>query len=248
MSVALDMPYSSTNRVLRQLPGTVLYAMRPFLTRVRLVFEQVLIEAGGVTEHVFFPELGVVSLMADTTNSRSGMQMAMIGRDGMVGAPALLWPTALSFVTAITQIPGPALRISVADLRRLFDQHAALRDTCMQSIQSLTTQTMQNAVYIAQRSLVDRLIRWLLMTGDQVDGGELLITHDTLSRLLGTRRASVTIIAAALEEEGLIRASRGRITILDRARLEQRAGTARGTRHIKPHTDSTEPASLSLSM
>jgi CRP-like cAMP-binding protein len=229
MSATSIMPYSTTNRVLLQLPGDVLSAMRPYLTRVRLVFGQVLIEAGSASEHVFFPEVGVVSLVAGTSETRPGVQVAMVGRVGMVGALALLGPAAPNFVSAVSQIPGPALRISVHDLKRLFEQYAPLRDACMMFFQTLIAQTMQNAAYNAQRSLSDRCVRWLLMTDERVDRGELPITHEALSRILGVRRAGVTVVASALQEEGLIRVSRGRITILNRAGLERLAGDFNGS-------------------
>ena len=229
MSATSIMPYSTTNRILLQLPGDVLGAMRPYLSRVRLVFGQVLIEAGGTTDHVIFPEMGVVSLVADTSDNRSGVQVAMVGREGMVGALALLAPGELSFVSAVSQIPGPALRISVSDLRRISDQHATLKDACALFIHSLATQAMQTAAYNAQRSLADRCIRWLLMTDDRVDRGELPITHEALSRILGVRRAGVTVVAATLQDEGLIRVSRGRITIIDRAGLERLARESAGS-------------------
>ena len=233
MSVALNMPYSSTNRVLSQLPGTVLCAMRPFLSRVRLIAGQVLIEDGGATEHVFFPEIGIVSLMAGTTDARSGVQVAMIGREGLVGALALLAPTAPSCVNAVSQVAGAALRIRLTDLRRLCDQHAALREACLLFTYGLTMQAMQTAAVNAHGSLATRFVRWLLMTNERVDGAEIYMTHKAVSLILGVRRAGVTIIADLLQQEGLIRVSRGRTTILDRAGLERRAGKSAGCRETE---------------
>ncbi|MEJ1977690.1 MAG: Crp/Fnr family transcriptional regulator [Acetobacteraceae bacterium] len=204
---------------------------------MRLVFGQVLIEAGAVTEHVFFPEEGVVSLVADVRNNRSGVQVAMIGREGLVGGLALLGPASASFASAVSQIPGPALRIRVTDLRRLLDQHPALRDACMLFVQSLARQAMQNAACNAQNTLAERCVRWLLMADDRVERSELPITHEALSRILGVRRAGVTVVAAGLQEAGLIRVSRGRITILDRPGLE-RLATDSGS-PVEPRPDQT---------
>ena len=233
MSVALTMPYSSTNHVLLQLPWTVLCAMRPFLTRVRLVVGQVLIEDGGAIEHVFFPEIGIVSLIAGTTNARPGVQVAMIGREGLVGALALLAPTAPSCENAVSQVAGAALRIRLTDLRSLCDQHAALREACMLFAHGLTLQAMQTAAFNAQRSLATRFVRWLLMTNERIDGAEIYMTHQAVSLILGVRRAGVTILADNLQQEGLIRVNRGRITILDRAGLERRAGKFAGYRQTE---------------
>ena len=217
----MSAPYSAQNALLAGLPGDVLSAMRPFLTRVRLVSGQVLVEAGASAEHVFFPEEGIVSLVADIRGGQSGVQVAMIGREGMVGGLALLGHGSVAYASAVSQIPGPAYRITVTALQRLLLNHPPLHDTCMLFLQSLARQLMENAAFNASESLTRRCVRWLLMADERRDGHELSITHATLSTILGVRRASVTIAMMALQEAGLVRATRGRLTIIDRAALER---------------------------
>ena len=209
-----------TNRLLATLPQAEWERLRPSLTRVRLVPGQVLIERGQATEHVFFIEEGLASLVADPKGDSGGVQVAMIGNEGLVGGLALLDPASAAYAAAVTQIPGPALRVPVPALRGCLDELPILRRNCLQYIQSMTRQIMQTAASNALNSLADRYVRWLLMAQDRVGGDELPVTHEALAAMLGVRRSGITVATATLHDEGLIRASRGRITILNRAGLE----------------------------
>ena len=213
-------PSSSCNRLLATLAQRDWDLVRPHLTRVRLVSGQILIERGHVTEHVFFIEEGLASLIAGLDGVGNGVQVAMIGREGLVGGFALLEAGSASYASAIMQIPGPALRIPTLLLRNLMDQSLSLHRTCLQYVQSMTHQVMQMAASNALNTLLDRYVRWLLMAHDRMGSNELHVTHETLALLLGVRRSGITVATAALQEEGLIQTSRGRITILDRSGLE----------------------------
>lgn len=212
-----------SNRLLAALPQSEWDMLRPHLTRVRLVPGQVVIERGQATEHVFFIEEGFTLLMADAgedaTRDSHGVQVAMIGREGMVGGLALLGPDAAA-ATAITHIPGPALRIPVAQLEQCFESCPALHRLSLQFVQSLARQVMQSAAFNARGTLTQRCVRWLLMAHDRVEGDDVAITHEALSAMLSVRRSGVTMATAALQAEGLIRTSRGRIRIVDRTGLE----------------------------
>ncbi len=210
----------TTNRLLAELPLAELEPLQPHLHRVRLVNEQVLIERGQAAEHVFFVEVGIVLLKTETETGRPGVQVAMIGREGMVGGLALLNGNSLAFASAVTQIPGIALRIPVVELRRCFDNSPVLREVCLRFVQSLTRQIMSSAASNASNTLSERCVHWLLMAHDRVDGDDLPVTHEALSTMLGVRRSGVTVATAALQQAGLIRAARGRIRILDRPGLE----------------------------
>ena len=212
------------NYILSALPDEELQLVRPYLTRVRLVPGQVLIDHGQITEHAFFIEDGIASLVADAASSRSSVQVAMIGREGFAGCQALLSRDTGAFVSAVTQIPGPALRIPLGDLRRLFQNGPTLERLCMGAVEALMQQSMQTAACNARNTLAERCVRWLLMAHDRIDGDELPITHEALSSMLGVRRSGITVVASGLQDAGLVRVSRGRITILDRAGLERQAG------------------------
>ncbi len=209
------------NEILASLPDEDLAELRPHLTRVRLVSGQVLIEPGQPTEHVFFVEEGMVSMIVDCGAGRASAQVAMIGREGMVGCLALLGTDAISGASAVSQVQGIAVRMKVAELMGFVAERPAMRWTCLAYVQSLMQQTMQTAASNAQNTLPERTIRWLLMAHDRIDGDELPITHEALSIVLGVRRPGVTVVVCALQEAGLVRAGRGRITIVDRLGLEQ---------------------------
>ncbi len=221
MRASLWPSYAFENRLLQTLPADVLQALRPSLTSVRMVTGQVLIERGEAPEHVYFLEDGIVALVAETGNSGAGVQVAMIGREGMVGGLALLGADSLSFARSVCLIPGAALRISVAKLQAFLEQHASLREVCTSHVAALVRQTMQNAACNAGNTLAERCARWLLMAHERVDGDEIRVTHEALAMMLGVRRAGVTVVAASLQLANLIKVNRGRITILDRAGLAQ---------------------------
>ncbi len=220
MGFSFMQPNTPLNDLLSQISIETFSDLRPHLTRVSLVRGQVLCEPGYGIDHMFFIEDGMVSMVADPTAKRSAMQVAMIGREGMVGGMALLAPHAVSSITAICQIPGPAIRIAAPILRSITEQSPVFRDLCLGFVHSLMVQTMQTAASNVQHTLEERCARWLLMADDRIQSSDLLITHEGLAEALGVRRASVTAVLACLEDSGIIRAKRGRITIADRARLE----------------------------
>ena len=226
------------NAILAGLPTDELAQVRPMLTRLCLVPRQMLIDYRQVTEHVFFVEDGIVSLVAEATPRRAAVQVAMIGREGMVGSQALLGRDGGAFVACITQIPGPAYRLPINELRRLARSCPALAEACLEAAEGLLRQTMETAACNARNSVAERLVRWLLMADDRVNGPELCITHEALSNILGVRRSGITIVASNLQEAGLLRVNRGRITILDRAGLERHAGLPSEAAAKKPHAQS----------
>jgi len=221
MGFSFMLPNAPLNDLLSQISVETFSDLRPHLTRVNLVRGQVLSESGHEIEHMFFIEDGMVSMVADPTAKRAAMQVAMIGREGIVGGMALLAPHAVSSTTAICQIPGPAIRIAAPILRAITQQCPPFRDLCLGFVHSLMMQTMQTAASNMQQTLEERCVRWLLMADDRMQSSDLLITHEGLAATLGVRRASVTVVLACLEESGLIRAKRGRITIADRDGLER---------------------------
>lgn len=211
--------FHTTNKILASLPQAESDYLRPFLNRMRLVPQQRLIESGQATEHVFFIEEGIATLVAEAEDGRSGVQVAMIGREGLVGSLAILGASP-SYASAVMQVPGSTLRITVANLLRCFEECPVLREKSLEAVQSLTRQIMSNAVSNARNTLVERCVRWLLMTHDRMEEADLPVTHETLSAMLGVRRSGVTVATAALQEVGLIRTRRGYIRLLDRPGLE----------------------------
>ncbi len=210
------------NELLASLPPEALERVRPHLQRVTWVIEQELHPVGDPLDHAYFPESALVSLTADTGDN-SFVEVGMTGREGMVGASILLNPDAVAMHRAIVQIGGIGFRIRSSTLRNLMEQVPALRDRCLRYLQVLMVQTSQSAACNARHELSERLARWLLMVRDRADSDEVPMTQEFLSYMLGVRRAGVSVIASALQAQGLIQQSRGRLAILDRAGLEKEA-------------------------
>lgn len=212
------------NYILAGLPEQELQKIRPHLTRIRLVPGQVLIEYGQITEHAFFVDEGIVSLLAEADSSHSSVQVAMIGREGFIGHQALLGIDGGAFAMAVTQVPGPVLRIPVGELRRLARECPTLQQRCLAAAEALMCQTMQTSACNARNTLAERCVRWLLMAHDRINGDDVPVTHEALSTILGVRRSGVTVVVSGLQDAGLVRVHRGRITIVDRGGLERQAG------------------------
>jgi CRP-like cAMP-binding protein len=195
--------------------------LKPHLRPVRLVSGQILIEQGHVVEHVYFVEEGVVSLVADAPNHRPGVQVAMIGMEGLIGSDALLDPGSLTLSSALVQIPGRAMRVGSHDLRCLLEECPELRRLCFAAIAALFQQVVETSASNARSTLVERCARWLLLAHKRVDSDDLFITHKALSEVLGVRRSGISVVLASLQEARLITVHRGRIAVRDRAGLER---------------------------
>lgn len=220
-NIPLNQPVQ--NRILAALPDAELRELRPQLTLVTIVPQQILIDHGQITEHAFFIEEGVVSIIDE-----DGVQVAMVGSEGLVGCQALLGIDTGSFAASVAQVPGPALRIRFDDLQRMLNVSPTLLRLCMGSVKALMEQTMQTAACNARNTLTERCARWLLMTHDRINGDEMPITHEALASLLAVRRSGVTVVVSGLQDAGLVQINRRRITILDRKGLELKA------KHTKP--------------
>jgi len=164
-------------------------------------------------------ESGIASLSADTLDEGQ-VEVGLTGREGFVGASVVLNPNAFAVHRAFVQVSGSAYRMSAVAFRASIQQSDRLRDHCLRYVELLMVQTSQAAACNARHNLPERLARWLLMTRDRVDTDDLPVTQEFLSIMLGVRRAGVSLAANALQAVGLIRQSRGRITIIDNAGLK----------------------------
>jgi len=169
-------------------------------------------------EHVYFPEDGVASLLTQLDDGIE-TEVATVGREGMVGLPAFFGVESVPG-RAIWQVSGKALMLPTKVLRRETQQGGALNDVLRLYAQGLFTQISQSASCNRRHEIGQRCSRWLLMTHDRANGDEFELTHQFLSKMLGVRRAGVSVAAGILQKADLIKYSRGRITILDREGLE----------------------------
>jgi CRP-like cAMP-binding protein len=203
------------------LPQAELNRFLPDLQPVSLTLRQPLFEVRGPFQWVYFIEQGVASILTMMTNG-STIEVGMIGREGVVGVPALLGSEA-SAQHIIIQVPGTALRMSAAKCKAAFEESTAVRAIVLRYTLALLDLGAQTAACNRLHSIEQRCARWLLMALDRLDGNELPMTHEFLASMLGVRRAGVTETVGELHRSGLIRNHRGEVTIVDREGLEATA-------------------------
>src|ERR1700733_664898 len=187
------------------------------LEAVALPTGAVLNEPDEAIEHVYFLANALVSIVSMNSDG-STVEIGSIGSEGMVGVPAFLG--GVSPYRAVVQVGGYAFRMRGQKLREEFRRNPLLRDLLLKYTNAFLIQIAQSSICNCYHTLQERLCRWLLVARDAVRGDILMLTHDVIARLLGTRRASVTVTAGLLQRAGLIKISRGRITIVDPAGLE----------------------------
>lgn len=206
------------NHLLAALPAQDLARLRPHLEPVDLPLRWTLSKAGDAIKHLYFIETGMVSLVAPLDDGAL-IEIGVIGAEGIVGA-AVLHGDARYLAEAMVQCDGSAMRIRTAALRNAADESRPLLQRLLLFSHALHIQVAQSAACNGRHSLQERLARWLLMTHDRAGRDELPLTHDFLGMMLGTRRAGITVAVGALKAAGMVRNSTGRITVLDRSRLE----------------------------
>jgi CRP-like cAMP-binding protein len=207
------------NRLLLALPSDDLKRLMPKLERIPCERGEVLLDADSSLDYVFFPDSGVISVVAVYANGDI-IEMATIGREGCSGMQAIFHAKSSS-VRFLVQIPGSAARISRGAFTRAMDSMPPFRRLMHAYIQAFLEQVLVSVACNGAHSLNERLARWLLMMRDRADGDTLLITQDLLAEMLGVRRPSVTHAVRKLEDAGLIRRGRRQVTLLDRQGLQK---------------------------
>jgi CRP-like cAMP-binding protein len=205
------------NRLLVALPKDEYDHLLPHLEKVSLPLREILYEANGPIAHVFFPLVGVVSLVI--MDSGFTLEVGIIGNEGMVGTPVFL-ESDRSPTMAIAQIPGEAMRMEVKAFQKEMKRHGPLFGLVQRHTQSMINQISQSIVCNHRHSVEKRMCRWLLMSHDRAGADEFQLTHEFLAQMLGVCRPTVTAVAGTLQKAGLITYHRGRITVIDRKGLE----------------------------
>jgi CRP-like cAMP-binding protein len=205
------------NRLLLHLPASTLKRLMPELEQIRCERGQVLMDADSPLDHVFFPDSGVVSVVAVYADG-SIIEMATIGREGCTGIQAV-FGARTSSVRLLVQIPGSAARMSRAAFTRAMASVPQFRNLMLAYQQAFLEQVLVSVACNGTHSLKERLARWLLMMRDRADSNALQITHNLLGEMLGVQRQSITIAARELERAGLIARGRRQVTIRDRRGL-----------------------------
>ena len=210
------------NRLLNLLPPEEYEALHRLVRKVDLAQGQVLYETYAPIDEIYFPincVLSAVTVMLDG----SAIEVATVGNEGVSGLPAFSRVTTQSPHRVFAQVAGSALRADAKAIEHANGGCPKLRETITRYQQAFTFQISQCVACNGLHVIIERCCRWLLMTHDRVDGDELALTHEFLSFMLGVRRSSVTEVLQSLQQQGLIRYGKGKITILNRERLEELA-------------------------
>ena len=213
------------NRLLRLMAQADFARLAPTLEAVTVPLRELLIRPREPITHAYFVEEGIVSLVADTVEGR--IEIGVVGYEGLCGAPLVLGVDRTPHI-ALVQSDLVALRLPAADLLAALDESATLRSLLGRYVQSLIVQVGHTIYANTDLTIEARLARWILMTHDRLQKDELILTHEFLAMMLGVRRPGVTTATHVLEGSGMIRARRGRITVIDRDKLEDLAGDAYG--------------------
>ena len=190
----------------------------PHLELVPMPLGKVLYESGDVRRHAYFPIDCIVSLLYVTENGASA-EIAVVGNEGIVGIPIFMGGETMPN-RAVVQSAGHAYRIIAQRLKDEFDRSSELKHLLLRYTQALITQMAQTAVCNRHHSVDQQLCRWLLLSIDRLPGNDLRMTQELIANMLGVRREGVTEAAGRLQKAGVIKYTRGHITVLDRPKLE----------------------------
>ena len=209
------------NALIRRLPVADRARLLARCEPVQLALSAVLVEAGAQADPVFFPVDAFVSEVLGVPG-HPGLEVGMIGREGMVGATRGLGVTVAPF-RSVVQGAGSAWRLGGEDLDREMLRSDALRGVVHRYLYGTMVQLGTASACRRFHALGPRLARWLLMSHDRAHADEFRVTHEFLGLMLGVRRVGVTLAAGALQATGAIRYRRGHVTVLDREGLEAQA-------------------------
>jgi CRP-like cAMP-binding protein len=206
-----------TNRLLLALPSVDLEQLMPELEQIRCEREQVLMDADSPLDHVFFPDRGVVSVVAVYADG-SIIEAATIGREGCTSVQAIFGATSSS-VRLLVQIPGTATKMTRAAFTRAMETMPSFHNLMYAYAQAFLEQVLVSVACNGAHNLKQRLARWLLMMRDRGDDDVLRISQTLLADMLGVQRPSITNAVRELERAGLIARGRRQVTFLDRPGL-----------------------------
>jgi CRP-like cAMP-binding protein len=209
------------NALLRSLEAHHYRAVAPHLEEVHLRPGDILVEPGAPFPHVYFPQSGVVSLVA-LFEGGGAVEVGTVGWEGMAGIPVYLGVETSAY-RVIMQVEGKVRRMPAEEFQRAVAEIPGWDAAVADYVDAYLMQVSQTAACNRMHDLAQRAARWLLITHDRVASDSFALTHEFLAIMLGVRRAGVSEAAAELQRKGAIRYSRGRVTVTDRAILMREA-------------------------
>jgi CRP-like cAMP-binding protein len=207
--------------LLAALPPAVFKRLASGLEKARLEEGRTLLDIDDRADQAWFITGGIVSLLSATEDGET-IEIAMIGREGVIGLPGVARNDGSPF-RAQVQIEGEALRVNTDALRAALRQGGELQELLFDYSQAMTAQVAQTMTCHLFHRLEQRLARWLLMAHDRIFSDTFVLTHESLAQAFGVSRSGVSSAAGALQKKDLVRYARGRITIRDRKGLEDAA-------------------------
>jgi CRP-like cAMP-binding protein len=231
---------SPHNRLLAALPPEDFSGLQPHLELVRLPLGWAMYESGGPEPFVYFPIDAIVSLLYVMQDGNS-TEFAVVGNDGVVGIAHFMGGGTMPG-RAVVKSAGYGYRLEPSVLKAEFGRGGALQQLLLRYAQALITQLAQTAACNRHHSIEQQLCRWLLLSLDRLPSYELNMTHELIANMLGVRREGVTEAAGKLQAAALIDYSRGKITVLDRPKLEARVCECYGV--VRRETDRLFPATI----
>lgn len=240
MNDALPSRTGIRNRLLQKMSGEDWLLVAPHLEAVTLKERQVVEVPGKPITHVYFIEIGVVSVVAVNAEDHR-IEVGVIGNEGLTGVPLIMGDKSAQHSTYM-QIGGNGLRIPADKFVTALRQSESLNGLMLKSAQAFMIQTAHTALANGRAKLEERLARWLLMAHDRLDTAAVPLTHEFLAVMLGVRRAGVTVALHSFERRGLIATKRGQLTLIDRAGIEQVAGSFYGVPEAELKRLMGEPA------
>jgi CRP-like cAMP-binding protein len=209
------------NHLLAALPEAEYFQLADKFELVSLKLGQVIYESGDRLSHIYFPTTSIISMLYIMENGGTA-EIGIAGNNGLIGYAIFMGGETTSS-RAIVQIAGDAVRLKADDAKKVFAAGGIFQDILLRYTQSLITQISQTAVCNRLHSVEQQLCRWLLINHDQLPSNKLVMTQELIANMLGVRREGVSVAATHLQERGVIRYSRGTISILDRKKLEAEA-------------------------
>lgn len=219
VTVNNNKPDPLQNHLLAALSPGVKQRLLPHLEQIELPLGKVIYESGDTLRNVYFPVDSIISLLYVMENGASA-EISVVGNEGIVGISLFMGGESTPS-RGVVQSAGTAFRLPGTLLKEEFHRHGELMYLMLRYTQSLITQMAQTAVCNRHHTVDQQLCRWLLMSLDRLSGNVLTMTQELIANMLGVRREGVTEAAGKLQKKGVIKYFRGKITVLDRPRLEQ---------------------------
>jgi CRP-like cAMP-binding protein len=242
-TAAMPSPHTpKQNHLLAALSAEDYARLLPNLELIAMPLGWALYESGGHLGYLYFPTSSIVSLLYVMENGASA-EIAITGNEGLVGISLFMGGESTSS-RAVVQSAGNGYRLKSSILKGEFALGGQFARLALRFTQALITQMAQTAVCNRHHAVDQQLCRWLLLSLDRLPSNELMMTQELIANMLGVRRGGVTEAAGNLQAAGLIHYHRGKITVLDRPKLEQRVCECYGV--VKKEFDRLLPYKLAL--